>query len=149
MTGPVLPWLPGVLRAYLLADDDLTALTGGRIGTRAPTDVTKPYGRVQTPGAGPRTVSAGAWAPLIQFDGWCAPAGWDGQDPEAVAWAIAARGAVVLDAARNVQADGFAWGCRRLIEGPLPLRDVSRGEAAPMYGAMVRAELVVHVLANG
>ena len=147
MTGPALPWLPPTLRAYLLGDTVLSDLVGGRISTRAPSDVTQPWGRIQVPGPGPRTPSAGAYAPLVQFDGWCDRTGWDGRDPEAVAWDIAARALVVLDGARNVAADGFAWSCRRVIEGPLPTRDTSRGEANPLYGAMVRAELLVHVAA--
>lgn len=146
---PVLPYLPALLRGYLLADATFSGLCGGRCGTRAPADITTPYAVVQAPGGFPADASAGAWVPLAQVNGWCAP-GNGATDPEVAAWNIAARAAVLLSRARNVVWAGpngspARWSVSRIIDGPLPIRDDSRGEAVPVYGCLVRAELRVKV----
>jgi hypothetical protein len=145
-TAPALPYVPGMLRAWLLADLEFSGLVGGRCGTRAPRDVTQPFAVVQSPGGFPADASAGAWLPLAQVNGWCAPA--NGVEPEVVAWNIAARAAAVLSRARNVAwtgADGLIahWSVTRVIDGPLPILDTTRGEDAPLFGCLIRAELRV------
>jgi hypothetical protein len=150
VTGaPVLPYVPAMIRAWLLGDAAFASLIEGRCYTaRSPRDVTRPYAVCQAPGGFPADASAGAWLPLVQINGWCAPA--NGIEPEVMAWNIAARAAAVLCRARNVaweDADGLIshWTLSRVTDGPLPILDKTRGEDAPLYGALVRAELRVKV----
>jgi hypothetical protein len=152
ISAPVLPYVPALLRAWLLDDPGFAELTGGRCYTaRSPRDVTRPYAVCQSPGGFPADASAGAWLPLVQVNGWCAPG--NGLEPEVVAWNIAARAAAVLSRARNVaweDADGLIshWSLSRVTDGPLPVLDKTRGEDAPLYGCLVRAELRVKVEAQ-
>lgn len=146
--APNLPYVPAMLRAWLLADAGFATLVGGRCYTaRSPRDVTQPYAVCQAPGGLPAEPSAGAWLPLVQVNGWCSPD--NGREPEVIAWDIAARAAAVLARARNVAwtVGGVTtrWTVARITDGPLPVLDKSRGEDAPLYGCLVRAELRVKV----
>lgn len=139
----VLPYVPGMVRAFLLEDATFSELCGGHCATRAPRDVTRPFARIQAPGGFPFDASAGAWSPTLQLDGWAAPAA--GLDPEVAAWDIAVRGAALLSRVRNRPWQNAYWSVERIIDGPLPRLDESRGEDVPLYGAMVRAELRIKV----
>lgn len=143
MTAPVLPFVPAAVRAFLAAAPTFTALVStDRITTRAPADVTTPFALVRLAGGGfPVEASAGAWAPLVQVEGY-APAGGT-VDPEVVVWRIAATAAAVLCRARNVGFESTAWSAR-LTDGPIADVDTSRGQSAPLYRALVRAELTLH-----
>lgn len=135
------PWIPGAIRALLLADAGFVAACGGRCSTRAPSDITRSYATVQTPGNRAITADGVAFSPLVQVDGWCAPGGEE--DPEVVAWRIAAAAATVLGRARNVTYQTIAYSAR-LVDGPLAGVDTSRGTDSPLYRALVRAELTAH-----
>lgn len=141
MTGPI-PWIPGAIRQLLLADALFSAECGGRLSTRLPSTVTF-CAQLRLPGNNSLSGDGVAYSPLIQVDGWCAP-GITGVDPEVKAWQIAAEAARVLSQARNVSYQNMAYSAR-LFDGPLPDVDTSRGESTPLYRAIVRAELSVHV----
>lgn len=138
--APVLPWIPPAIRTLLLADEDFTEACGGRLSTRSPADVSLPYATVQAT-ALPRDVSAGAWSPLVQLDGWCAPGG--PVDPERAAWDIAVSAARVFSRARNVAYLNIRY-TARVTDGPLTDIDETRGSANPLHRAFIRAELIVH-----
>lgn len=140
MTAPILPWVPPAVRALLLGDSAFTAACGGRVSTRLPGDVSVPVATVQAT-ARPLDVSAGAWSPLVQVDGWCAPGG--PVDAEDAAWRIAAAAAAVLSRARNVPYQNIHYSAR-VIDGPLTDIDESRGKGNPIHRALIRAELTVH-----
>jgi hypothetical protein len=145
--APSIPYVPRLVRALLLADDPFVELCGGRLGTRAPVDITVPWAKLDVSTGAPILASAGAWRPLVQVGGWCAPGG--GVDPEVAAWNIAARAAAVLCRVRNWPIDlpdvVGAWSVRSILEGPTALLDDSRGDSVPVYGAFVRAEVALHV----
>lgn len=138
-----LPWVPAALRIPLLADAAFDAASGGRLSTRLPSEVTW---CAQLRVAGNNSLDGGgvAFSPLVQLDGWCAPGLDDIDDPEVKAWEIAAAGAAVLGRIRNLIYQTMSYSAR-IVEGPLPDVDTSRGESAPLYRAIVRAELAVHV----
>lgn len=142
MTAPVLPWMQPAVRAVLLADATFTGLVGGRVSSRLGPDVTQPCATVQIT-ANPIDVSAGAWSPLVQLDGW-APADTVG-DPEAVVWEIATSGAALLSRARNHAWQNLHFSAR-IVDGPLTLIDETRGKNNVLYRAFIRAELTVHVI---
>lgn len=142
MTAPVLPYMAVPIRAYLMADTAFNDACLGRCSTRAPADVTSPYATVAAT-ANPIEPSAGVWSPMVQVDGWCPKAGYAGEDPEAVVWRIAAAAAARLSVARNVEHGGIFYSAR-VTDGPLPGVDTSRGEDAPLYRALIRAEITVH-----
>lgn len=137
---PVLPWIPPAIRELLLSDLEFAAATGGRVSTRHPSDVTRPYATLQAT-AVPIDVSAGAWSPMVQVDGWCAPGGE--VDPEQAAWRIAVAAARVLSRARNVAWENIRYRAR-VTDGPLTDIDTARGASSPLYRAFIRAELLVH-----
>lgn len=147
MTAGVLPWVPGAIRQLLLADSDFSAACAGRCGTRLGSEVTY-CAQVRTPGVNSLSGDGVAYSPLVQVDGWCTREAADGLgvDPEVKAWEIAAHAARVLGRARNVSYQNMTYS-GRLIEGPLPDVDISRGESTPLYRAVVRVELAVHVTA--
>lgn len=138
--APVLPWVQPAVRMLLLADSRFTQLVGNRVSSRLGANVTKPCATVQVT-ANPIDVSAGAWSPLAQLDGWCPAEVLD--DPEAVAWEIATCGAAVLSRARNQAWKNVHWSAR-IVDGPLTLIDESRGSNNVLYRAFIRAELIVH-----
>lgn len=137
---PVLPWIPPAARSVLLADADFTDACGGRLSTRAPADVSQPFATVQATVL-PVDVSAGAWLPMVQVDGWCPPGGT--VDPEQAVWRIAVAAALVFARARNVAYENVHYSAR-VTDGPLTDIDESRGKANPLYRAFIRAELTVH-----
>lgn len=135
-----LPWVPGAIRALLLADAPYAELIGDRLGTRAPADVTMPYGTIQLP-TPLGHLGGGGYKPIVQVDHWCP---LDSQeDPEKVVWRMALRAARVLDRARNVAYQTMHYSGRVLDAGPLQ-PDTKRGDANPLFRAMVRAELTIH-----
>jgi len=142
VSAPVLPFMPSAVRAYLLSKPDFSAACLNRCSTRAPADVSKPYATVAST-ANPVEASAGVWSPLVQLDGWCPKGGWEGVDPEAVAWRIASLGAAWLARARNVQYQNVAY-TARVAAGPLTDIDTSRGPDNPLYRALVHVELTLH-----
>lgn len=144
MTESDLPWVPAAIRAYLLADPQFAALVPGRVGTRLPKDMTLPYAQVRVSGPGP-DLGGGGYKPLVQVDGWAAPAEPDAEDPERVAWRIATRAAQVLRTARNVPYESMRYSISRILDGPFaPDPDVSRGDSSPLYRAVIRAEVTIH-----
>lgn len=140
MTAPVLPWMQPAVRSLLLADSGFVSCVGGRVSSRL-ADATQPCATVQAT-AQPIEVSAGAWSPLVQVDGWCAGE-YAPEDPEAVVWEIAVRAAAVLARARNVKWLNTYFSAR-VVEGPLTFVDESRGRNNPIHRALIRAELIVH-----
>lgn len=139
--GPI-PWIPGAVRQLLLADPAFVTACGNRLMTRLSSTVTF-CAQLRAPGLNSLSGDGVAWSPLVQVDGWCAP-GIPDTDPEVKAWEIAAHAARVLGRARNVTYQNMTYS-GRLIEGPIPDVDTSRGESTPLYRAIVRAELAVHV----
>jgi hypothetical protein len=74
--APVLPFVPGVIRAWLADKAQFTTLVpAGRIVTRAPVDVTAPFCLVRSAPALAIEPSAGVWAPLVQVEGFAPPGG--------------------------------------------------------------------------
>lgn len=141
MTDP-LPWVPGAVRAYLLADAEFAALCGGRISTRSPASVTQPFVRVQvsggfTPGGDPML-----WSPLVQVDAYAPKTALP--DPEIVVWDLAAAAGRILGRAANITYLNTSWR-GRVTDGPLPDVDTSRGQDTPLYVCRVRVELTMRV----
>lgn len=134
------PWVPGAVRAFLLADVAFAAACESRCGTRLPDDMTKPFVQVRV--SGNIVLTAGfAKSPLVQIEPWVPP----GRvlDPEVEAWNLAELAGNLLDKARNVTYSGMTWS-GRWVDGPIPRVDVTRGEASPLYGAPIRIELKTH-----
>lgn len=143
MTAPALPYVPGAVRELLASAGPFLALVPAiRILTRDPQDVATPFVILKAPPAIPINASAGMWSPLIQVEGKCAPGG--STDPERVAWDIAALAAALLSRVRNRPYLTMHW-TARVIDGPMIDIDTSRGDSAPIYRALIRAELTVHV----
>lgn len=141
-TAPLLPFVPGMVRAFLVADPTWTAeIPAARTATRAPSSATAPFAVIKAPPAIPVEASAGAWSPLVQIECY-APAGAT-PDPEVIAWRGAALAAALLSRARNVPYQNARWSAR-VVDGPLTDVDVSRGAGNPLYRALIRAELRVH-----
>lgn len=142
MTQPI-PYVLGAVRARLMADSVFAAACEQRCAIRAPDDVSIPYCRLRTAGGPAIEASAGMWLPLVQVEGWCSAAGWAGRPAEEVAWDIAAHAARVLAVARNVAYQHMRYSAR-ITDGPLADEDTKRGESAPLYRALIRAELKIH-----
>lgn len=135
-----LPWLYLAVKERLLADGAFATASHGRVFTRAGSDVTVPFATIQFPtplGA----MGSGAYRPIVQVDGWCSAG--NAEDPELVVWRIAMRAQRVFDTTRNVAFETIHWSARPIDAGPLP-PDKSRGDSAPLYHAMARAELTIH-----
>lgn len=136
-----LPWLPGVVRAFLMGQSNFTALiSGARVVFKAPSDVTTTYFRIQVPNPGPMSGDGVAYKPLVQCDAFC-PA--TNPEAEKIVWDLAAAASWALGRARNV-VNGTVSFSGRHIDGPIPDVDVSRGAASPLARAIVRAELTLH-----
>lgn len=133
-----LPWVPGAVRAVLMADVGFSALCQGRCGTRLPTDMTKPFARIRTAGGISLSGDGVAWSPLVQIEGWASDGG--ATDPETVVWDIAADAGRVLGKARNITYKTMQYSVR-ILDGPLPDVDTSRGTGSPLYWAALRVEL--------
>lgn len=143
--APLLPYVPGAIRSFLLADDAFKARVVERCSTRAPKDVLRPFAIVQTLPSEGGSVSGGVWRPIVQVTGWCGKeAGQTLQlDPEVVAWDIAVHAAALLSRARNVAYSNMHWSAEP-YEGPIRLIDTTRGEATPLYGQGIRAFVKIH-----
>lgn len=135
-----LPWVPGAIRALLLADAEVESACGGRVSTRANSDVTLPYITVRMPPSS-GDMGGGGYRPLVQIDAWSLDN--QSEDPEVIVWRIASRSARALRGARNVAYESMFYTPRVLDMTALP-PDVSRGEGNPLYRAAVRAELTIH-----
>jgi hypothetical protein len=142
VTAPVVPHLAGAVRAFLLGDASFAALVPGGLLTAAPTDVTKPFAVMLT-SATPLSADAGAWRGTIALNG-CATIPSGTTQPLTVAWDIAATAAALFARARNVVYQTIVYSAR-VTDGPMEMPlDKSRGDAAPVYGVQVRAELTIH-----
>lgn len=143
--APLLPYVPGAVRAFLLADAEFRARVVERCSTRAPGDILRPFAVVQSlPSAG-GDASGGVWRPIVQVTGWCGKAAGEAAqlDPEFVAWNIAVHAAALLSRARNVAYQNMHWSADP-YEGPIRLLDTTRGDATPLYGQGIRALLKIH-----
>jgi hypothetical protein len=140
-----LPYLPGAIRSLLLADSTFNTRCGGRCTVKkAPPDVTSPFAVVQMPGSNPLDDQGWALKPLIQVNAWC-PEAWS-TDPDKTTWDMIDAAWGVLSHARYVTVTdtrGTTAYTVRLVDGPLPTEDVSRGTSTPLQGYLLRAELTV------
>jgi hypothetical protein len=142
VTAPApLPWMPGVVRAFLVDQPTFVELLPlDRLVFKAPANVVDPYGRIQVPSPGPMSGDGVAWRPLVQIDAYCPMTNPDAAD---ITWNIVAAAAVLLGRARNITQGNLSWSGRH-IDGPIPGDDRSRGEDSPLARAFIRAELTVH-----
>ncbi|MGW5645063.1 hypothetical protein ACWEV3_40980 [Saccharopolyspora sp. NPDC003752] len=137
-----LPWVPGAVRALLLADAEFSAACGGYCAPTSPTTITGPFAQLRLVGNFPLAGNV-AFRPLVQVDGW-APASMTTVDPTAAAWRVAAEAARVLAGAANVRWSSIDYSAR-VVDGPVEgVADTSRGTATALLRALVRAELTVH-----
>lgn len=136
-----LPWLPGVVRAFLMGQSNFTSLIpANRVVFKSPSDVTSTFFRIQVPSPGTMSGDGVAYRPLVQCDAFC-PA--TTVDAEKIVWDLAATVAWALGRARNV-INGTVSFSGRHIDGPIPDTDTSRGTGSPLARAIVRAELTLH-----
>jgi hypothetical protein len=136
-----LPWLPGVVRAFLMGQSNFTTLIpASRVVFKAPADVTTAFVRIQVPNSAPMSGDGVAWRPLVQVDAYC-PATI--QDAEKIVWDLVAAAAWSIGRARNVINGGLSFSGRHL-DGPIADVDISRGEGSPLSRAVIRAELTLH-----
>ena len=146
-----IPDLHEPIRALLLADTEFAALTGGRLGTRAPADVTTPYAVLRC-SASPLSASSRSvgWRGGVQLHG-CATRTVGTVYPETLAWNICAVAARVLDRSgqqtwAEPDSDRTVTYTPRLTDGPLPMEpNTSRGEDAVVYWALIRATFPIHL----
>jgi hypothetical protein len=138
-----MPPLTGAVRELLLADPDFVLASGGRLATKAPSDVTTPWAVMRT-SVTPVGANTVAWRGTAQVNGCCAfPVG--DLAPEDVAWNIAAHAARIFGRARNVNWQNVTYSSR-VETGPIPgVPDLSRGDSSPVYWVFVRAELSIHL----
>lgn len=136
-----LPWIPGAVMEWLLADTPFAQACHNRLSTRAPSDVSVPYATLQLPAPG-SDLGGGVYKQLLQIDGWCAGS-WADEDPEVVAWRMATRAGQRLRLARNVPYQTMHYSVRPFEVGPLPA-DTTRGDSVPLYHAVMRGEITVH-----
>lgn len=135
------PWVPGAIRAYLLDDAGFVTASASRVGTRLPSDMTKPFVQVRVIGNISLSDTSFAKSPLVQVDCWASPGG--PVDPEVQTWDLAELAATRLAIARNVRYQNMVWSAR-LVDGPIATLDTSRGESSPLYGSLIRVELKTH-----
>lgn len=135
-----LPWVPGAIRALLLADPVFAGIAS-RVVFEAPPDVTTPFVVIQAPGGFSLSGDGVAWSPLVQVDGYCAITYPDARKQ---VWTLAAEAARILGRARNITFETMTYSVRRLVDGPLEDVDTSRGTANPLRRALIRADLAVH-----
>lgn len=143
MSAPVLPNLFQPVADRLLADALFGSLVPGRLGPGAPADVTLgPYAVLRV-SVSPLSGKGVAWRATAALHG--CTTGWvDDKHPDTVVWDIAAAAAAVFHRAANVVWQNLSY-TARVTDGPLPMDpDTSRGEATPVYWAMVRADLTIH-----
>ncbi|WP_432845975.1 tail completion protein gp17 [Amycolatopsis sp. CA-161197] len=147
-----LPDLHEPIRALLLADAEFAALTGGRLATRAPDDVTAPYA-VFLCEANPLSESSRSvgWRGTVRLNG-CATRPVGAVLPETLAWRICAAAARVLDrSGQQTWAEDDPDGrtvtyTPRLTDGPLAMTpDTSRGPETVVYWRTIRATFPIHL----
>lgn len=147
-----LPDLFEPIRALLLADAEFAALTGGRVATRAPDDVTAPYA-VLVCEANPLSSSSRSvgWRGTVRLNG-CATGPVDGVLPETLAWKVCAAAGRVLDRSGQQTWTQPELGGRtvtytpRLTDGPLAMTpDTSRGPDTVVYWRTIRATMPIHL----
>lgn len=146
-----IPDLHEPIRALLLADTEFAALTGGRLATRAPADVTAPYAVLRC-SANPLSASSRSvgWRGGVQVHG-CATRPVGDAMPESLAWRICAVAARILDRSGQQTwpepgGDRTVTYTPRLTDGPLPMEpDKTRGDDAVVYWALVRATFPIHL----
>ncbi|MFE2994274.1 hypothetical protein ACFXG4_04990 [Nocardia sp. NPDC059246] len=137
-----IPFAPGAVRAFLIAQPSLTALVAAdNITTRdLPDPITAPFVTLRAPG----NVGADPFLrrPLIQVDAWAPKLEILGgtTDPEEVAWDIAAMAGELLGRARPQQFRDSAW-TATWTDGPITFVDTARGIDLPLFRATVRVEL--------
>jgi hypothetical protein len=137
-----LPWVPGAVREYLLADPGFYAMCGGRISTRPPASVTQPFVRVQAAGGFAVGGDPMLWSPLVQVDAYAPKTAQP--DPEIVVWVLAAAAGRIMGRAANITYQNSSWR-GRVTDGPIPDVDTSRGADTPLYVCRVRVELTMRV----
>lgn len=136
-----LPSMRHVARDLLLSQAVFSnLLPPERVVFKQPPDITSPFAVVQVPGNNALSGDNVAWSPLVQVDGYCPT---DDPAAEDIAWDIAAAAAKVFGQARNVTAGSISYSSR-VIDLLSASPDVSRGQAAPLARALMRAELTVH-----
>lgn len=137
-----LPWIPGAVRALLLADTGFAAACGGYCASNAPASITGPFAQLRL--AGNYSLAGNvAYKPLIQVDGW-APESMTSADPVLAAWTVAAEAARVLAGAANIRWQTVDY-TPRVVDGPMEgASDTSRGPSSVLVRSLVRAELTVH-----
>lgn len=151
-TAYTLPDLHEPIRELLLADAEFAALTGGRLATRAPDDVTTPYAVFRC-AANPLSSSSRSvgWRGGVQVHG-CATRPVGDVYPETLAWRICAAAARILDRSGQQTWTETDPGGReltytpRLTDGPLPMDpDKTRGPDTVVYWALIRATFPIHL----
>jgi len=137
----VLPRMDLIARQILHEDPGFSALIpAARLGYTVPTPVTAPFVRVQCPNASPANGDLVLWRPLIQVDAYAPP----GDTAEDVVWNLVATAGQVLHRTRN-RTVGDVTLSGRLVDGPIPGYDTSRGESTPLVRCTVRAVLALHL----
>lgn len=132
--------MPAAARQLLLATTPFAGLLAAdRVVFKSPPKVTSPFCRLQVPSAGPRSGDGVMWEPLLQADFYAPATG----DAEKVVWDLAAAAADVFGHARNVTFENVTYS-GRMLDGPIPSVDTSRGESEVLARAVIRAELRLH-----
>lgn len=135
-----LPWVPGAVRAVLLADATFSGLIGApRVLFEAPPSVTTSFVIIQAPGGFSLSGDGVAWSPLVQVDAYSPIT----PDARKDVWTLVATAAQVLGRARNIGYESMFYS-GRIVDGPLEGVDTSRGTANPLRRALIRAELKAH-----
>jgi len=141
MTAPV-PFAPGAVREFLLAQAQYTALNVQSTTTRdLPEEITGPcvlIRAVRTDGTDPflrrSRIQVDVVVPKLEILGGTV-------DPDELAWDIAATAGQLLGRAANISFRDAAW-AGKWVEGPLSGgTDISRGADNPLYRVLVRVEL--------
>lgn len=133
--------MAGAVVRHLLDDAAIAALVVNRVYTRSPASLAAPCLLVRVPDTRPVAPPA-VYRPLVQVDALVS--GFPGgQDPEVVAWELAAAVIKSLCAA-NVSYQGCHW-TGEPFSGPSIFEDKTRGEDSVVYRGVVRAFLTTKV----
>ncbi|WP_159840214.1 hypothetical protein [Nocardia sp. CY41] len=146
MTTAPLPFMPGAIRVFLIAQPSFTELLPAEsLTTRdVPDSIGGPFATIRAPGN--VGVDPLLRSPMIQLDAWVPKIEILGglTDPEELAWDIAAMAGQLLGRARAQEFRGSTWKAR-WTDGPITSVDKTRGADQPLFRATVRFE--VHVRA--
>ena len=144
MRSPM-PYVPGEIRKFLLANPDFASLLhGGAVTTRnVPDPLTTPHVIVATvgnQGDDPMLrrliVQVTPWAPESDVSGL-------DEDPDVTVWNLAVMAGELLGRAKNIVIDDqHAWSAT-WVEGPIQLYDTLRGPTRPLFYAPIR--IAVHI----